>query len=99
MLGAEEVVAAARRGSGAVQRRVGVDHAVVLDRPLLEACLPRHRVLARLAMEDLVEAAFSAAKLEWKEHLRIDEKLFRPAEVDHLLADPSRARKLITFAE
>jgi GDPmannose 4,6-dehydratase len=47
------------------------------------------------SVADLVRLAFDAASLPWQEFVRIDEALMRPAEVDHLLADPSKAsRKL-----
>jgi GDPmannose 4,6-dehydratase len=47
------------------------------------------------SVADLVRLAFDAANLPWQEFVRIDEALMRPAEVDHLLADPSKAsRKL-----
>ncbi|HSR67964.1 MAG TPA: GDP-mannose 4,6-dehydratase [Acidobacteriota bacterium] len=40
----------------------------------------------------LVETAFGHADLDWKQHVETDPALLRPAEVDHLIADPSRAR-------
>jgi GDPmannose 4,6-dehydratase len=43
------------------------------------------------SVRDLVQIAFDHAGLAWQEHVRIDPKLVRPAEVDHLLADPSKA--------
>jgi GDPmannose 4,6-dehydratase len=39
----------------------------------------------------LVEIAFAHAGLDWREHVRSDPALSRPAEVDHLRADASRA--------
>jgi GDPmannose 4,6-dehydratase len=47
------------------------------------------------SVEDLVKDAFSGVGLEWKEFVSIDEEFFRPAEVDHLLADSSKAHKLL----
>lgn len=44
-------------------------------------------------VEELLEEAFRAVDLEWKEHVEIDEEYFRPAEVTQLLGDPSKARE------
>jgi len=44
------------------------------------------------SVRDLVELAFAEAELETEKHLVIDPKFFRPAEVDKLLADSSKAK-------
>ena len=44
-------------------------------------------------VEDFVQMAFSHAGLEWRDHVVIDPELYRPAEVDLLVADPSKARR------
>ncbi|MBI3491210.1 MAG: GDP-mannose 4,6-dehydratase [Acidobacteria bacterium] len=44
------------------------------------------------SVRDLVEVAFSHAGLEWQKHVRLDPKLIRPAEVEHLIGDSSKAR-------
>ncbi len=44
------------------------------------------------SIEELVETAFTHAGLEWKDYVVIDPKFVRPAEVDLLLGDSSRAR-------
>jgi GDPmannose 4,6-dehydratase len=41
----------------------------------------------------LVELAFGHAGLDWQRYVKLDERFMRPAEVDVLLADPSRARQ------
>jgi len=41
---------------------------------------------------EFVEEAFDYADLDWKKHVRIDERYLRPTEVDHLLGDCERAR-------
>ena len=46
-------------------------------------------------VREFVEAAFSHVGLHWEEHVEVDEALYRPAEVDYLEADPSRAAELI----
>jgi GDPmannose 4,6-dehydratase len=45
------------------------------------------------SVENLVRTAFSVAGLNWQEFLKIDEALFRPAEVDHLLGDSTKAQQ------
>ena len=44
------------------------------------------------SVREFVELAFDHADLDPERHVVIDEALLRPAEVDHLVADPSRAR-------
>ncbi|HET9887405.1 MAG TPA: GDP-mannose 4,6-dehydratase, partial [bacterium] len=39
------------------------------------------------------EKAFARAGLDWEKHVVIDPALFRPAEVDLLIGDASKARK------
>jgi GDPmannose 4,6-dehydratase len=46
-------------------------------------------------VKELVEVAFGHADLDWEKHVVIDEKFFRPAEVDLLIGDSSRARKTL----
>jgi GDPmannose 4,6-dehydratase len=43
------------------------------------------------SVRDLCEAAFSYAGLDYREHVVQDPKFFRPAEVDLLVSDPSKA--------
>jgi GDPmannose 4,6-dehydratase len=45
------------------------------------------------SVKELVEVAFSHAGLDWRDHVEVDPKLVRPAEVDLLLADATRARE------
>ena len=45
------------------------------------------------SVRDLCEIAFSAVGLDYREHVVQDPKFFRPAEVDLLVADPSKARR------
>ncbi len=44
------------------------------------------------SVQDLVQTAFSHVGLEWQEYVRTDPRFLRPAEVDHLIGDSSRAR-------
>jgi GDPmannose 4,6-dehydratase len=44
------------------------------------------------SVRELIECAFGAAGLDWREHVVTDAAFIRPAEVDHLCANSSRAR-------
>ena len=46
------------------------------------------------SVRDLVEVAFSHAGLDWRKHVSLDPKLIRPAEVEHLIGDSSKAATL-----
>ncbi len=48
-------------------------------------------------VQEWVEAAFARAGLIWSDHVIIDQKLFRAAEVDILQADASRAEALLDW--
>lgn len=43
------------------------------------------------SIRDFLSAAFSSLDLDWQNHVEIDPKYFRPAEVDHLQGDASKA--------
>jgi GDPmannose 4,6-dehydratase len=45
------------------------------------------------SVQELVELAFSHVGLDWREHVVTDPRFYRPAEVDLLLADPTKARR------
>ena len=47
------------------------------------------------SVRELCEHAFSAAGLDWEQHVIIDEKFLRPAEVDLLVGDPSKAHGVL----
>jgi GDPmannose 4,6-dehydratase len=56
---------------------------------------PRDYVVATgetYSVQDLVSTAFEHAGLDWREHVVLDERYVRPAEVDLLIGDPARAR-------
>lgn len=46
-------------------------------------------------MQEFVHEAFSYAGLDWKKYVKIDPKYFRPTEVEFLLADVSKAKKVL----
>jgi GDPmannose 4,6-dehydratase len=45
------------------------------------------------SVKHLVEIAFNHAGLDWEAFVRIDPAFLRPAEVDHLIGDPTKARR------
>jgi GDPmannose 4,6-dehydratase len=50
------------------------------------------------SVRELIELAFGHAGLDWQRHVRVDPALLRPAEVDHLLGDSSKARAELGWA-
>jgi GDPmannose 4,6-dehydratase len=48
-------------------------------------------------VRQLLEIAFGYAGLDWQEYVEIDPKLFRPAEVDYLCGDASKARQVLRW--
>ncbi len=44
------------------------------------------------SVEEFLDEAFGHAGLEWRDYVRIDERYFRPAEVDVLIGDYSKAK-------
>ncbi len=49
-------------------------------------------------VQQLVETAFGYAGLDWRKHVVIDPKFIRPAEVDILVGDASKAKKKLGWA-
>jgi GDPmannose 4,6-dehydratase len=47
------------------------------------------------SVRQLVEAAFGHVGLDWQKHVRIDPAFLRPAEVDHLIGDAAKARRVL----
>ena len=47
------------------------------------------------SVKDLVEVAFGHAALDWQKYVRTDPTLLRPAEVDHLVGDASKAKRVL----
>ncbi|HEY0709971.1 MAG TPA: GDP-mannose 4,6-dehydratase [Polyangia bacterium] len=44
------------------------------------------------SVREVLDVAFGTLGLDWKPHVEIDNRYFRPTEVDHLCGDASRAR-------
>jgi GDPmannose 4,6-dehydratase len=47
------------------------------------------------SVRELCEVAFAAAGLDWEQHVVIDERFLRPAEVDLLVGDASKAERVL----
>jgi GDPmannose 4,6-dehydratase len=47
------------------------------------------------SIKEFLEEAFGYAGLDYQKYVEIDPKFMRPAEVDHLLGDSSKARKVL----
>jgi GDPmannose 4,6-dehydratase len=45
------------------------------------------------SVQELVQVAFEHVGLDWKQYVKVDPALYRPAEVDLLIGDSSRARQ------
>ena len=45
------------------------------------------------SVREVLEVAFGAVGLDWKNHVEIDPRYFRPTEVDHLRGDARKARR------
>ena len=45
------------------------------------------------SVKELVQIAFAHVGLDWQKHVGIDPAFLRPAEVDHLIGDPAKARR------
>jgi GDPmannose 4,6-dehydratase len=44
-------------------------------------------------VREVLDIAFSAVDLDWTKHVEIDPRYYRPAEVDLLLGDATKARE------
>ncbi len=47
------------------------------------------------SVREFVQIAFEHAGLDWEQHVVIDERYFRPAEVDLLIGNPAKAEKVL----
>ncbi len=47
------------------------------------------------SVREFLEEAFSYAGLDWRDYVEIDPKYYRPAEVDLLVGDASKARRML----
>jgi GDPmannose 4,6-dehydratase len=47
------------------------------------------------SVQELLETAFACVGLDWKKYVEVDPKLVRPAEVDYLCGDSTKAREVL----
>jgi GDPmannose 4,6-dehydratase len=47
------------------------------------------------SVREFLEAAFAHAELDWRQYVEIDPRYFRPLELDALLGDAAKARRLL----
>jgi GDPmannose 4,6-dehydratase len=65
---------------------------------MLQQSKPNDFVIATGEMHsvrEFVELAFTIVGRDWKDHVEVDPRYFRPAEVDELCGDASRARDIL----
>ncbi len=48
-------------------------------------------------VDDLVNYVFTKLKISKNQHLEVDQKFFRPEELEHLRGDPSKAKKILNW--
>lgn len=63
---------------------------------MLQRDEPRDYVIATgetHSVREFCQAAFGCLGLDWEAHVRVDPRFLRPAEVDQLVGDPTRARE------
>ena len=63
---------------------------------MLQAKTPDDYVIATgetHTVKEMLELAFDRLQLDWKKHVHIDQKYYRPTEVDLLIGDASKAKK------
>jgi GDPmannose 4,6-dehydratase len=49
------------------------------------------------SVRDLVQVAFEHVGLDWQKHVELDPKMIRPAEVEHLIGDSTKARTRLNW--
>ena len=49
------------------------------------------------SVREFLEEAFSYVELDWRKFVEIDAEYYRPAEVDYLVGDASKARRLLNW--
>jgi GDPmannose 4,6-dehydratase len=65
---------------------------------MLQHMFPDDYVIATgvaYSVRDFLDAAFGSLNLNWAEHVEIDSRLFRPTEVDVLIGDANKAKRVL----
>ena len=50
------------------------------------------------SVREFLQEAFGLLRLDWEKHVVIDSKYYRPAEVDLLIGDADKARRVLGWA-
>ena len=50
------------------------------------------------SVREFLELAFQCAGLNWQVHVEIDPKFYRPAEVERLIGNPTKARQQLNWS-
>ncbi len=67
---------------------------------MLQQKEPRDFVIATgqsHSVREFVEKAFAHVGLDWRKHVVVSKRFFRPAEVDYLVGDAAKARRLLKW--
>jgi GDPmannose 4,6-dehydratase len=68
---------------------------------MLQQDTPEDYVLATgetHSVKEFLETAFGYVGLNWEEYVKVDQRYFRPNEVDLLLGDPTKAKKQLNWS-
>ncbi|MCB0971603.1 MAG: GDP-mannose 4,6-dehydratase, partial [Acidimicrobiales bacterium] len=49
------------------------------------------------SVREFCELAFGRVDLDWEQYVKVDEKFFRPAEVDLLVGSPAKAKRQLDW--
>lgn len=49
------------------------------------------------SVQEFCELAFGEVGLNWRDHVKTDKRFMRPAEVDHLIGNASKAKKILNW--
>ena len=49
------------------------------------------------SVKDFCKLAFQEVNLDWKKYVEVDKKFFRPSEVDYLIGDSLKAKKILKW--
>jgi GDPmannose 4,6-dehydratase len=50
------------------------------------------------SVQEFLEEVFGLLNLDWRKHVEVDQRYLRPAEVDLLLGDPAKARRVLGWS-
>jgi GDPmannose 4,6-dehydratase len=68
---------------------------------ILQADRPDDYVIAtgeNHSVKEFLDEVFGYLELDWQKYVEIDPKYYRPAEVDMLLGDPSKAKRVLGWS-